>query len=215
MLPFFPIALFLLLRRLIIQHLSILFPFISLCQRFRHVKELSPPVGMYNDPRCALEVLKKSKGVKNIPFGITSVRFTYNHKECPSPGQCVCECVTRNLGCVHCGCSLKWYSSLLCVQHFTDATWRGRVVFFCQTHVLHLSRFSNMCLATESATEACLLISKPCQTAKNICCLFAALKSKCCGDFFSHLFHLSCCTSLYMVSHQEVLFMRFCRCFLT
>lgn len=57
------------------------------------MKELSPPVGVYNDPRCALELLKKTTGVKKSPFGITAVRFTRNHKKCSTPGQCVSVCV--------------------------------------------------------------------------------------------------------------------------
>uniref|UniRef100_A0A673CJ16 Sperm tail PG-rich repeat containing 2 n=1 Tax=Sphaeramia orbicularis TaxID=375764 RepID=A0A673CJ16_9TELE len=56
------------------------------CSRFSPVKEVSPPVGAYNDPRSALEVLKKSTGVKKSPFGITTVRFTANHEKCSAPG---------------------------------------------------------------------------------------------------------------------------------
>uniref|UniRef100_A0A8P4KFC2 Sperm tail PG-rich repeat containing 2 n=1 Tax=Dicentrarchus labrax TaxID=13489 RepID=A0A8P4KFC2_DICLA len=61
-------------------------PFLSQTERFSHVKEVSPPVGLYNDPRCALELLKKTTGVKKSPFGITAVRFTRNHKKCSTPG---------------------------------------------------------------------------------------------------------------------------------
>ncbi|XP_035514116.1 sperm-tail PG-rich repeat-containing protein 2 [Morone saxatilis] len=61
-------------------------PFLSQTERFGHVKEVSPPVGLYNDPRCALELLKKTTGVKKSPFGITAVRFTRNHKKCSTPG---------------------------------------------------------------------------------------------------------------------------------
>ncbi|XP_070820107.1 sperm-tail PG-rich repeat-containing protein 2 [Chaetodon trifascialis] len=59
-------------------------PFLSQTERFSHVKEVSPPVGVYNDPRCALELLKKTTGVKKSPFGITAVRFT--PKKCSTPG---------------------------------------------------------------------------------------------------------------------------------
>ncbi|XP_040011518.1 sperm-tail PG-rich repeat-containing protein 2 isoform X2 [Xiphias gladius] len=61
-------------------------PFLSQTERFSTVKEVSPPVGVYNDPRCALELLKKKSGVKKSPFGITAVRFTSNHKKCSTPG---------------------------------------------------------------------------------------------------------------------------------
>lgn len=59
---------------------------VFLFQRFSHVKEVSPPVGIYNDPRCALELLKKTTGVKKIPFGITSVRFNHDQKKSSIPG---------------------------------------------------------------------------------------------------------------------------------
>uniref|UniRef100_A0AAQ6IN72 Sperm tail PG-rich repeat containing 2 n=1 Tax=Anabas testudineus TaxID=64144 RepID=A0AAQ6IN72_ANATE len=61
-------------------------PFLSQTERFSSVKEVSPPVGLYNEPRCALELLKRTTGVKKSPFGITAVRFTPNHKNCSTPG---------------------------------------------------------------------------------------------------------------------------------
>ncbi|XP_068167606.1 sperm-tail PG-rich repeat-containing protein 2 isoform X2 [Antennarius striatus] len=61
-------------------------PYLSQTERFKHVKEVSPPVGAYNDPRCALELVKKTTGVKKIPFGISSVRFNSNHEKCSIPG---------------------------------------------------------------------------------------------------------------------------------
>ncbi|KAF1389214.1 hypothetical protein PFLUV_G00071110 [Perca fluviatilis] len=61
-------------------------PFLSQAERFSPAKELSPPVGIYNDPRCALELLKRTTGMKKSPFGITAVRFTRNHKNCSTPG---------------------------------------------------------------------------------------------------------------------------------
>ncbi|TKS78626.1 Sperm-tail PG-rich repeat-containing protein 2 [Collichthys lucidus] len=60
--------------------------FLSQTERFSDVKEESPPVGAYNDPRCALELLKKNTGMKKSPFGITAVRFTRHDKNCPTPG---------------------------------------------------------------------------------------------------------------------------------
>ncbi|XP_074493926.1 sperm-tail PG-rich repeat-containing protein 2 [Sebastes fasciatus] len=61
-------------------------PFLSQAERFSPTKEVAPPVGVYNDPRCALELLKKTTGVKKSPFGITAVRFTRDHKKCSTPG---------------------------------------------------------------------------------------------------------------------------------
>ncbi|XP_040898666.1 sperm-tail PG-rich repeat-containing protein 2 [Toxotes jaculatrix] len=61
-------------------------PFLSQTERFSTVKEVSPPVGVYNDPRCALELLKKTTGVKKSPFGVTTVRFAPDHKKCSTPG---------------------------------------------------------------------------------------------------------------------------------
>ncbi|XP_054467525.1 sperm-tail PG-rich repeat-containing protein 2 [Anoplopoma fimbria] len=61
-------------------------PFLSQTERFSPVKEVAPPVGVYNDPRCALELLKKASGVKKSPFGITAVRFTRNLKAYSTPG---------------------------------------------------------------------------------------------------------------------------------
>uniref|UniRef100_A0A3Q3JBI2 Uncharacterized protein n=1 Tax=Monopterus albus TaxID=43700 RepID=A0A3Q3JBI2_MONAL len=60
-------------------------PFLSQTERFSSVEEVSPPVGLYNDPRGALELLKRTAGVKKSPFGITAARFT-NHKNCSTPG---------------------------------------------------------------------------------------------------------------------------------
>ncbi|XP_073323022.1 sperm-tail PG-rich repeat-containing protein 2 isoform X2 [Pagrus major] len=60
-------------------------PFLSQAERFSDVKEVAPPVGTYNDPRCALEVLKRTTGAKKSPFGINAMRFTPNQK-CSTPG---------------------------------------------------------------------------------------------------------------------------------
>ncbi|XP_008285192.1 sperm-tail PG-rich repeat-containing protein 2 [Stegastes partitus] len=61
-------------------------PFLSQAERFSPMKEVSPPVGAYNDPRCALELLNRTTGVKKSPFGITAVRFSPKHKKVSTPG---------------------------------------------------------------------------------------------------------------------------------
>ncbi|KAM8866586.1 sperm-tail PG-rich repeat-containing protein 2 isoform 2-T3 [Synchiropus picturatus] len=60
--------------------------FLSKTKRFHPVKEVAPPVGLYNDPRCALEQVQRPTGVRNSPFGITAVRFIHNHKTDAAPG---------------------------------------------------------------------------------------------------------------------------------
>ncbi|KAM6958771.1 sperm-tail PG-rich repeat-containing protein 2 [Aplochiton taeniatus] len=60
--------------------------FLSQTQRFLPEKEASPPVGLYNDPRCALEILKKTTGIKRSPFGLTAIRFTQDNRKGNSPG---------------------------------------------------------------------------------------------------------------------------------
>ncbi|XP_026176671.1 sperm-tail PG-rich repeat-containing protein 2 isoform X2 [Mastacembelus armatus] len=60
--------------------------FLTQSERFSSLKDVSPPVGIYNDPRCALELLKKNAGVKKSPFGVTSVRFTPNPRYGSTPG---------------------------------------------------------------------------------------------------------------------------------
>jgi len=44
-------------------------------QRFADVKSATPAPGAYNDPRNALETLKKISGLKKSPFGQTDARF--------------------------------------------------------------------------------------------------------------------------------------------
>uniref|UniRef100_A0A8C1A9Q7 Sperm tail PG-rich repeat containing 2 n=1 Tax=Cyprinus carpio carpio TaxID=630221 RepID=A0A8C1A9Q7_CYPCA len=61
-------------------------PFLSQAQRFSLVKDETPPVGAYNDPRCALEILKKGRGVKKNPFGLTAVRFLPENRSKATPG---------------------------------------------------------------------------------------------------------------------------------
>uniref|UniRef100_A0A3Q4MLV0 Sperm-tail PG-rich repeat containing 2 n=1 Tax=Neolamprologus brichardi TaxID=32507 RepID=A0A3Q4MLV0_NEOBR len=60
--------------------------FLSKTERFGPVKEVSPPVGTYNDPRCALELLKRTSGIKKSPFGVTASRFSSNRRKGTTPG---------------------------------------------------------------------------------------------------------------------------------
>ncbi|XP_067296404.1 sperm-tail PG-rich repeat-containing protein 2 isoform X2 [Pseudorasbora parva] len=55
-------------------------------KRFSPVKDDAPPVGAYDDPRCALEILKKGRGVKKNPFGLTAVRFLPENRSKATPG---------------------------------------------------------------------------------------------------------------------------------
>ncbi|XP_016304909.1 sperm-tail PG-rich repeat-containing protein 2 [Sinocyclocheilus anshuiensis] len=61
-------------------------PFLSQAQRFSPVKDETPPVGAYDDPRCALEILKKGRGVKKNAFGLTAVRFLPENRSKATPG---------------------------------------------------------------------------------------------------------------------------------
>ncbi|XP_049326763.1 sperm-tail PG-rich repeat-containing protein 2 [Astyanax mexicanus] len=61
-------------------------PFMSLTERFSPVKQVAPPVGSYNDPRSALESLKKNSGLKRSPFNLTAARFTLDHRTHSTPG---------------------------------------------------------------------------------------------------------------------------------
>uniref|UniRef100_A0A8C6TZD2 Sperm tail PG-rich repeat containing 2 n=1 Tax=Neogobius melanostomus TaxID=47308 RepID=A0A8C6TZD2_9GOBI len=63
-------------------------PFISQAERFSPVREVAPPVGTYDDPRSALEVLRKSTAVKNSPFSSSATRFSrdYCRTSLPGPG---------------------------------------------------------------------------------------------------------------------------------
>lgn len=64
------------------------------CQemRFGQSKNKTPAPGRYNDPRNALEALKKISGMKRSPFGQTSIRFDTTHSRSymlnntPGPG---------------------------------------------------------------------------------------------------------------------------------
>ncbi|CAJ1068443.1 sperm-tail PG-rich repeat-containing protein 2 isoform X1 [Xyrichtys novacula] len=73
--------------------------FLSQSERFSPVKEVSPPVGAYNDPRCALELLRKTTGVNKSPFGITAARFYPNHEKSPMPGPGSYNVFDRGLAC--------------------------------------------------------------------------------------------------------------------
>nr|XP_002131399.1 sperm-tail PG-rich repeat-containing protein 2 isoform X1 [Ciona intestinalis] len=64
-------------------------PFMSQARRFSDLKGITPAPGAYNDPRNALEALKKITGMKRSPFGQTSVRFQPNMSKAkfiPGPG---------------------------------------------------------------------------------------------------------------------------------
>lgn len=61
-------------------------PFLSQAQRFSPVKDETPPVGAYNDPRCALEILKKGRALNKNPFGQTAVRFLPENRSKATPG---------------------------------------------------------------------------------------------------------------------------------
>ncbi|XP_037536003.1 sperm-tail PG-rich repeat-containing protein 2 [Nematolebias whitei] len=61
-------------------------PFLSRSERFIPVKEMSPPVGTYNDQRCATEWLKRNAGVKKSPFCTTAERFGSDRRRRPTPG---------------------------------------------------------------------------------------------------------------------------------
>uniref|UniRef100_A0A8I3W9Z8 Sperm tail PG-rich repeat containing 2 n=1 Tax=Callithrix jacchus TaxID=9483 RepID=A0A8I3W9Z8_CALJA len=61
----------------------------TLCQkRFLPMKSITPAPGTYNEPRTAIKSLKKTSGLKNIPFGQRAVRFTQDIRteEMPGPG---------------------------------------------------------------------------------------------------------------------------------
>uniref|UniRef100_K7GDB4 Sperm tail PG-rich repeat containing 2 n=1 Tax=Pelodiscus sinensis TaxID=13735 RepID=K7GDB4_PELSI len=61
-------------------------PFLSQSKRFVDVKSITPAPGTYNEPRSALESLKRTTGMKKIPFGQTTVRFTQDSRLEKTPG---------------------------------------------------------------------------------------------------------------------------------
>uniref|UniRef100_A0A3B4A4A4 Sperm-tail PG-rich repeat-containing protein 2 n=1 Tax=Periophthalmus magnuspinnatus TaxID=409849 RepID=A0A3B4A4A4_9GOBI len=62
-------------------------PFIFQAQRFSPVKEVAPPVGAYDDPRTAMELLKKSSSSqKKSPFCSTAARFSPERRRNSLPG---------------------------------------------------------------------------------------------------------------------------------
>ncbi|XP_067413496.1 sperm-tail PG-rich repeat-containing protein 2 [Emydura macquarii macquarii] len=61
-------------------------PFLSQSKRFVHMKSITPAPGTYNEPRSALESLKKTSGMKKIPFGQSTVRFTQDSRLEKTPG---------------------------------------------------------------------------------------------------------------------------------
>ncbi|XP_061789371.1 sperm-tail PG-rich repeat-containing protein 2 [Nerophis lumbriciformis] len=60
--------------------------FLSQTERFKPAKEASPPVGTYNDPRCALQTLHSTTGPSKSPFGGTAARFPSNRNKGFTPG---------------------------------------------------------------------------------------------------------------------------------
>ncbi|XP_012937839.1 sperm-tail PG-rich repeat-containing protein 2 [Aplysia californica] len=63
-------------------------PFLSQAKRFSPVKSNAPGPGAYNDPRGALDSLKRVSGLKRSPFSQTAVRFNPEQqmKRAPGPG---------------------------------------------------------------------------------------------------------------------------------
>lgn len=61
-------------------------PFMSQSKRFDHNKTAAPAPGAYNDPRSALDSLKRVTGLKRSPFGQTSVRFQPDGRSKRNPG---------------------------------------------------------------------------------------------------------------------------------
>ncbi|XP_039248162.1 sperm-tail PG-rich repeat-containing protein 2-like [Styela clava] len=61
-------------------------PFMSQAKRFDNDSKITPSPGAYNDPRNALEALKKITGMKRSPFGQTAVRFHTETKTKHTPG---------------------------------------------------------------------------------------------------------------------------------
>ncbi|XP_056600892.1 sperm-tail PG-rich repeat-containing protein 2 isoform X2 [Triplophysa dalaica] len=61
-------------------------PFLSQAQRFSPVKDEAPPVGAYDDPRGALDALKKPRAVNKSPFGLSAVRFLPENRVNATPG---------------------------------------------------------------------------------------------------------------------------------
>ncbi|EDO38402.1 predicted protein [Nematostella vectensis] len=64
-------------------------PFGTQSKRFFDDRQNNPAPGAYNNPKNALEVLKRTTGLKRSPFGQTSVRFEgkpHHSKKTPGPG---------------------------------------------------------------------------------------------------------------------------------
>ncbi|XP_043922207.1 sperm-tail PG-rich repeat-containing protein 2 [Protopterus annectens] len=61
-------------------------PFLSQTERFAPVKAITPAPGSYNDPRTALQSLRKTSGLKKTPFGQSSVRFSADSRLQRTPG---------------------------------------------------------------------------------------------------------------------------------
>ncbi|KAA0717462.1 Sperm-tail PG-rich repeat-containing protein 2 [Triplophysa tibetana] len=55
-------------------------------KRFSPMKDEAPPVGAYDDPRGALDALKKPRAVNKSPFGLSAVRFLPENRVNATPG---------------------------------------------------------------------------------------------------------------------------------
>ncbi|XP_077417044.1 sperm-tail PG-rich repeat-containing protein 2 isoform X2 [Vanacampus margaritifer] len=55
-------------------------------KRFKPAKEESPPVGAYNDPRCAIQMSHGATTVHKSSFGVTAERFPPNRNGGSTPG---------------------------------------------------------------------------------------------------------------------------------
>ncbi|XP_078267644.1 sperm-tail PG-rich repeat-containing protein 2 [Rhinoraja longicauda] len=61
-------------------------PFLSQTKRFLPDKSITPAPGWYNDPRTALQTLKRISTRCNVPFGQNAVRFTEGPSTISEPG---------------------------------------------------------------------------------------------------------------------------------
>ncbi|XP_058049100.1 sperm-tail PG-rich repeat-containing protein 2 [Ahaetulla prasina] len=76
-------------------------PFLSLSERFAPLKPSTPAPGTYDEPRSALEYLKRPCRSKSIPFGHTSVRFTSDSRLQTSPGPAFYNIVNYRIATPH------------------------------------------------------------------------------------------------------------------
>ncbi|XP_077377403.1 sperm-tail PG-rich repeat-containing protein 2 [Festucalex cinctus] len=73
--------------------------FLSQTERFKPAKEESPPVGSYNDPRCAIRMSHGATTVHKSPFGVAAERFPPNRNGGSTPGGSrLLQCPGRGFG---------------------------------------------------------------------------------------------------------------------